>query len=278
MIKLIALDIDGTLLGKNKRVSKKNIAAINEARKKGIKFCIASGRAFNRVDKIAKEIGINESLEYVVTMNGGAIYKYDKNKKPVLIKETLFDIDDVKYIYNSALDNKLNCFSYSQDIKVAYVIKNKGAFIWFMKKISHRKIKVYTKDEMDQKAYKIIVYGKKKLIEKCKETLSQKNYEMFSWSYVSGNTANIEINPNGVDKIFALQDIAKVENITADEIMYFGDGDNDKKAMEWVGLSVAMKNASKHIKKIATQITGHHKKSGVAKALNEYLKSIESEK
>ncbi|QBQ07353.1 HAD superfamily hydrolase [Spiroplasma gladiatoris] len=273
MIKLITLDIDGTLLGKKKQVSKKNIEAIKKARESGIKICIASGRALNRIEKIAEQIGVMDSLEYVITMNGAAIYKYNQKKEPELISETLFSKNDVKYIYNCAMDNRLNCFSYSKDIKKAYVIKNKGPFIWFMKKISKRNIIIYKRDEMDEQAYKIIIYGNKKRINKCRETLELKKYEMFSWSYLSGNTANIEVNPNGVDKMFALQNIAKLENINSDEIMYFGDGDNDKRVMQWAGHGVAMKNAAKHVKKVANYITGHHKKSGVAQMIEKYLNS-----
>ncbi|AOG60092.1 HAD superfamily hydrolase [Spiroplasma helicoides] len=276
MIKLITLDIDGTLLGKKKKVSSENIKAINEARKKGIKICIASGRALNRVDEIAHEIGVADSQEYVITMNGAAIYKYDENKKPQLIQETLFPIEDVIYIYNAVLENGANCFSYSYDPDIAYIIRDKGLFIWFMKKISHRTIRIYEKDKMDQKAYKIIIYGKKKQVDKIKKQLEKRNYEIFSWSYVSGNTANLEVNPNGVDKLYALQDLAKLENIQQEEIMYFGDGDNDKKVISWAGHGVAMKNASKDIKDIADHITGHHKKSGVAKKIYEYLEELEN--
>ncbi|AHI52489.1 Cof-type HAD-IIB family hydrolase [Spiroplasma culicicola] len=271
MIKLIALDIDGTLLGSRKKVTKQNIQAIKAAREQDIKICIATGRSASRVEPIAREIGIIDNNEYIICLNGGGIYQYDKDKKLQKIKETLFSIDDVKYIYDNAVENKINCFSYNEDPKSTYVIKNRGAFIWFMKKISGRKAFVYDNQKTDQKAYKVIAYGKKKNILAAKPKFAAKNYEMFSWSYVSNKTMNIEISPVGVDKLYALQEVSKIYNIKQEEVMYFGDGDNDKRAIEWAGVGVAMKNAASHIKEAASHTTGHHKKSGVAQKINEII-------
>ncbi|QEH61392.1 HAD superfamily hydrolase [Spiroplasma chinense] len=271
MIKLIALDIDGTLLGKKKKVSKRNIAAINAAREAGVKICIATGRSNARVEDIAKAIGITKNQEHLICLNGGGIYKYDENEKLQTVKETLFSIDEVKFIYNTALDENINCFSYSEDTKTAYVIKNKGPFVWFMKKITKKKIEIYKRDEMDQRAFKVITYGNKENIAKARKAFETKKFEMFSWSYVSNKTVNIEINPPGVDKLFALQEVASLYNIKPEEVMYFGDGDNDKRAIAWAGHGVAMKNAAKHVKEAAKHTTDHHKKSGVGKKIEELV-------
>ncbi|WP_339021139.1 HAD family hydrolase [Spiroplasma endosymbiont of Atherix ibis] len=262
MIKLIALDVDGTLVKKKNRVSKSNIETINEARKKGIKICIATGRNITRTQRVAKLIGIDLAQEYLITLNGGAVYKYDKNANLTLIEEHLFTLEDFKFIYNKAKENKLSTFSYAKDPKISYVVK-KNLFTYILKKVSHRKLIKYDRDTIKDTSYKIIVYGNSKGIAKLKEEIKDKEYEMFSWSYVP-HSSNIEINPKGVDKLYSLQKVAKAYGIKPEEIMYFGDGDNDKRSLNWVGQGVAMRNSKKDLKNVVKNITKSNKKHGVA--------------
>ncbi|AGR41833.1 Cof-type HAD-IIB family hydrolase [Spiroplasma diminutum] len=261
MIKLIALDIDGTLVKRKNIVSKINIKAITEARKKGIKICIATGRNITRAKKVAKAIGIDVNQEYLISLNGGATFKYDENAKPILIEEHLFTLEDFKLIYDNAKENNLSSFSYAKDPNIAYVLK-KDLFTYVLKKYSHRKLVKYDRNKIKDTSYKIVVYGKPKGISNLKEALKEKEFEMFSWSYVP-HSSNIEINPKGVDKLYSLQNIAKKYNIKPEEIMYFGDSDNDKRAIEWVGQGIAMGNSKKHLKELAKDATKTNKRHGV---------------
>ncbi|AUM62384.1 Cof-type HAD-IIB family hydrolase [Spiroplasma monobiae] len=272
MVKLIALDVDGTLVKKKNLVSKKNINAINEARKKGVKICIATGRNITRAVKVAKAIGIDLAHEYVITLNGGATYKYDGLATPKLIEEHLFEMDDFKTIYDKAKQYRLSTFSYAEDPNVSYVVK-KNFFTYVLKKVSGRKLIKYNRDEIDGKSYKIIIYGNKKGIAKIKEDLKPKGYEMFSWSYVP-HSSNIEVNPKGVDKLYALQKVAANYGIDSKDIMFFGDGDNDIKAIKWVGHGIAMGNSKKDLKEIASGSTKTNKRHGVGHyIIKELLKS-----
>lgn len=271
MIKLIAVDIDGTLLAKRRKVSKANIRALNLAREQGIKIVIATGRNIKRAIPIAKLIGLDLHQEYVVCLNGGATYKFDEKGEAQLLEETLFSIEDVKYIYNSAQDCKINCFSYSENPAESYVIKKSGFFVYLMKKLSNRVPKVYIRDTMDQRAYKVIAYGKEDKINNLKETLKEKKYEIYSWSYRLKKSVNIEISPVNIDKKHALQKILRYYNLKSEEVMYFGDGQNDLRSIQWAGHGVAMGNAADEIKQEANHITLHHKKSGVAYKIHELI-------
>ncbi|WP_338985321.1 Cof-type HAD-IIB family hydrolase [Spiroplasma endosymbiont of Diplazon laetatorius] len=261
MVKLIALDVDGTLVKKKNLVSKVNIKAINEAREQGVKICIATGRNISRAMKVAKAIGIDLAHEYVITLNGGATYKYEGTAKPKLIEEHLFELEDFKIIYDKAKEYKLSTFSYAKDPGVSYVVK-KNLFTYVLKKVSGRKLVKYNRDTITDTSYKIIIYGNKKGIAKIKEDLKPKEYEMFSWSYVP-HSSNIEVNPKGVDKLYALQNVAKEYGIDAKDIMFFGDGDNDMRAIKWVGHGIAMGNSKKDLKEIAKNQTKSNKKHGV---------------
>ncbi|WP_339034386.1 HAD family hydrolase [Spiroplasma endosymbiont of Cantharis rufa] len=261
MIKLIALDIDGTLVKRRNLVSKTNIKAIKEARKKGIKICIATGRNISRAKNIAKAIGLDSAQEFLISLNGGATFKYNEKAEPIMVEEHLFELEDFKYIYDVAKENKLSCFSYAKDPNIAYVLK-KDLFTYVLKKFSHRKLIRYNRDTVKDTSYKIVVYGKPSGISDLKEKLKDKEFEMFSWSYVP-HSSNVEINPKGVDKLYSLQNVAKSYGIKAEEIMYFGDSDNDQRAIEWVGQGIAMGNSKKHLKELASNSTKTNKKHGV---------------
>lgn len=271
MIKLIAVDVDGTLLGKKKKVAPETITALNAARAQGIKVVIATGRNFKRTEAIARAIGSDKNQEFVVCLNGGGTYKFDEQGQVQTINETLFSIEDVKYIYDEAVQAKVNCFAYSQDPKVTYVIKNRGFFIWFMKRISKRKPRIYNKVVMDMPAYKILACGKQAHMETLIKKVKVKNFEVYSWSYVSDKTVNIEISPVGVDKKHALEKVVASYKISPEEVMYFGDGQNDARSIEWAGLGIAMGNASEEVKAVANQATIHHKKNGVAHKIKELI-------
>ena len=74
MIKLIAIDLDGTLFDSKKNISKENKEAIKLAKEKGIKIVIATGRPVNGVLPILEELGLNDNDDYVIIYNGLVIY------------------------------------------------------------------------------------------------------------------------------------------------------------------------------------------------------------
>lgn len=268
---MIALDLDGTLIGKGRKVSKENIKAINMAREAGMKICIDTGRSISRVLSIAKEIGSFEFEEFVICLNGGGIYKLKKDFSYEIIKEVFFEIEDVNSIYEKSKELKINCFSYIEDPKISYVIKKGGLFIWFMKKITNRKLIIFNNKNIKHRAYKVIACGKKNNIQDLKKFIENKNYESYAWSYVSKKTMNIEISPPNVDKVNALKIVSDIYNIVKEEVIYFGDGENDRRSIEWAGVGVAMENASHSIKSSANEIAPHHKKNGVSYKIHRFI-------
>lgn len=74
MYKIIACDLDETLLSDDRSISKENIEAIQKAKELGVKFVLATGRGYNTVDGTLKELGLYDlENEYVISYNGGAI-------------------------------------------------------------------------------------------------------------------------------------------------------------------------------------------------------------
>lgn len=95
-IKVIALDLDGTLLNSEKKISPRNLAAIRAAQEKGVKVVLTTGRPLKAMDFLLQEIGTaGLSDEYTITFNGGLV---QKNTGEIIAK-TVFSRDDVVRIY-----------------------------------------------------------------------------------------------------------------------------------------------------------------------------------
>ena len=80
MIRLIAMDLDGTLLDDEKKISAVNRQAIDEARKKGVRIVLCSGRSKKSMDRYVKELDLNYSGEYWIASNGACIYEGDRKE------------------------------------------------------------------------------------------------------------------------------------------------------------------------------------------------------
>ncbi|AXK50953.1 Cof-type HAD-IIB family hydrolase [Spiroplasma alleghenense] len=271
MIKMIVVDIDGTLAYKKSKVSKENIAAIRKAKEKGICVVIATGRNINKIKKVAEQIDSHMDKSPIVSLNGGMIHYWDENQIPEVTFKHPFEPKDASEIFELAKKNKVILFAYCEDDNLAYVNKKTGLFIWFLKRVSKRKIALFDKVKEPILVMKFICYGKNENINNFRAEMTKKKFETYAWSYVTKGTTNLEVNPHTVDKSTALKQIATEMKIKPSEIVYFGDGENDLKSIQWAGLGVAMDNAPEKIKAEANDVTLHHKKHGVAVKINELL-------
>ncbi|ASP27893.1 HAD superfamily hydrolase [Spiroplasma corruscae] len=267
-IKLIVMDIDGTILGKGHEVTSKTLEALQMARSKNVKICLATGRHFYRTKKIAETILSDINQDYVICLNGAGLYKYNEKKSIDIIEEKVFTVEEFQWIYNEAKKLKLNCWSYDKQEKTAHVIK-RSFFTMFLNKIANRKSVVFKKDTKNI-AFKILANGKSKSISKLKKILRERKFRIYDWSY-SDASKRIEISPKGVNKAYAVKKIAELENISKDNIMFFGDGDNDKELLGWCKYGVAMGNAHEEVAKNASYKTLKNTEDGVAHFINKNI-------
>ncbi|WP_338972761.1 Cof-type HAD-IIB family hydrolase [Spiroplasma endosymbiont of Panorpa germanica] len=274
MIKMIVVDIDGTLAYKKSKVSKENIEAIKKAKEQGISVVIATGRNINKIQKVAEQINSHVDKSPVVSLNGGMIHQWDENGNAEILFKKPFKPDESEEIFKIASENNVILFAYTEDDHLAYVNKKKSMFLFVLKRISKRKTKLFDKVKEPLQIMKFICFGKNDHINKFREEMTKRKFESYAWSYVSKGTTNLEVNPNSVDKSTALKLIAKQMNIKPSEIVYFGDGENDLKSIQWAGLGVAMENAPEAIKSEANEVALHHKKHGVAVKINEILENV----
>lgn len=268
-IKLIVLDLDGTLLKTKWKIHPDNVTMIRRVyqEKPDIKIVIATGRAPISTIPHAKACLINEKAGHVICYNGGSIIDIVENKQEVLFEKSLSE-QQVKEILDFAKENKLNIWGYSTDNKTAYINHRslKVLFVEYFNKLKVKKIK----NNQIPSFYKILLFCKKKnQVPKMLEKLSEKK----DLELATSSHSVIEVNPIGINKASAVQFLAKKWNIQPEEILACGDGMNDYKLLEWVKYGIAMDNGPDELKKIAYGITAKNTNAGVAKAISKYVLS-----
>ncbi|BBM40596.1 cof family hydrolase [Leptotrichia shahii] len=269
MIKLIAIDMDGTLLNEKKHIDKAQKEAIHEAIEAGIKIVLCTGRPLYGILPFYEELGLSEldSEGYVILNNGCSIHK---TKDWKLIDQVNFTSDDIEYLYK---------FSESYDINFTLVndtyyfnigrkptdelIKDAGFVFSNITDISLEEAK-----SGKHKIMKIMFLGDPEIMadfqEKNEDIIKSKYSGVLSQSYV------YEVFPKDNNKGTGLKKLAEKLGIKQEEVMAIGDGNNDIEMFEYANYSVAMKNATELAKKAAKYETDSNENDGVAKAIRKY--------
>lgn len=265
MIKLIAIDLDDTLLNKEKEISLANVNAISKARLKGIKVVIASGRPFFRISPILEALGLKTANDYVIAFNGGRV---TNGLNSVVFYEKTINNQSLKSIYDVLRKYDL-CFNVYQD-----------SFIYTSKlEDSITELPVYkginfihlSEEGMNNLAYahKVIFADSKEKIEKYKDLIIHRLGNDFSIVRTTPNF--LEILPKGTSKGEMLKKICGMMNINKENVMAIGDEENDLSMFNEASISVAMENATNSIKERATFITKSCEESGVAYAILNFI-------
>lgn len=272
-IRLIATDLDGTLLNKNYGLSDANAEALEKAAEKGVVTVIATGRSFLSIPEEVKQI---KGLEYAVTANGAKVNKlpsgelvygkyiddvaidkvWDTLTKPNIMLEVFFEgipyVDNLDYIEPKILgvtDNYLNYFRSSR--------KPVGSIYEF---INEHKNQIENINLVFRDPY-------------TREDTFDQLRGAPEYSLTSSFPFNLEIGGVNVNKADAIEYISKKNNIDQSQTLCIGDNINDAEMISYAGIGIAMADAVDEVKKIADDITKGHDDSGVAHAINKYVLS-----
>lgn len=283
MIKVIASDMDGTLLNSRHEISEENLQAIRKAQELGIHFVIITGREFNSVNSYVKQFNLNCEC---ILMNG-AEYR-DKHGK--VVKTISMDKDQVKEIldimdkenlvaeiftndgvfvtdkdnHKESIFERFKIFSpYMSDEEVLDFIENRSE-IMNVKTIEN--LEEFFNSEIE--VLKIITFNKDAdFIAAAKEKLRK----IDNLAVASTFSNDIELNNIRAQKGIILADVIEKMGIKRDEVIVIGDSFNDYSMFTEFENSFAMENAIPEIKEIAKYITTSNDEAGVAKAIYKAL-------
>ena len=270
MIKLIAIDMDGTLLNEKKHIDKAQKEAIHEAIEAGIKIVLCTGRPLYGILPFYEELELHElDLEgYVILNNGCSIHSTHDWK---LIDSAKMTADDIDYLYKFSEEKDDINFTLVDEKHYFNIGKKPTDELIMDANFVFSDITDITLEEAKSGKYNIVkamyLGNPEKMAEfhSNYENILKENYsEVLSQPYV------YEVLPKGNNKGTGLKALAEKLGIKQEEVMAIGDGNNDVEMLEYANYGVAMGNATELARKAAKYITDTNGNDGVAKAIKKY--------
>lgn len=271
-IKLIAFDLDGTLLRDNKEVSGRTIEALLKAAERGIWMVPTTGRLY---DGIPEKIRTLPFIRYVIAANGAEVY--DAVKKKALHREEL------------AVAEAERIFDYAKEAPVIFGCYQGGRG-WMDQRDVGRMEEFAISPSLYQtmkSTYFPVEDLRRFLVEsgdtvqklmmffsdpEARERLLKQMPGDFPKLAVSSSISNnIEVNAGAANKGAALRFLCEHLQLEREESVAFGDGTNDLTMLREAGIGVAMGNAAKEVRDAADQVAKTNEEDGVAVWIEEYL-------
>lgn len=289
MYKLVAIDLDGTLLNSYGEVSNKNKEAIQKSIEKNVEIVLSSGRPIMSVKNLANEIGCNN---YIICGNGAITY----------------DIQNEEIIYNRFLEKakvlqiiricEENSIFYNIYTKDTILTKNLNYNILFYHQENASKpedkktritlmqnIEEYIQNRKEEDYLKITICDNDKVIfgSIIRKLRTIKDVDVLDVAHMSrkiikDGTQDVlmeyyytEITNTNVDKWQAIENLIEKLGIKREEVIAIGDNINDAEMVKNAGLGIMMQNSAPYIKEIADVIVKDNDNDGVAQALEKYI-------
>ncbi|AGB41735.1 HAD-superfamily hydrolase, subfamily IIB [Halobacteroides halobius DSM 5150] len=259
--KLVAVDMDDTLLDENQQISKKNREVISSLLDQKINIVLASGRPYASLATYADNLGVVLPL---ITANGS------------LIKCSLTDKIYHKLNLNLKYAQEILTYAQEYDYEISVYYEDKIITNYSARAKLHRELKevnniVLDKNlELESDPIKLLLHHQEdEILEQGFKDLEDKYEEQL---YItSAGVESIEVMTQGANKGNALTYIMNKLNIKPEEVIAIGNGDNDLPMFEVAGLAVAMGNSLEQVKQQADFVTKSNQQDGVAYALEKFI-------
>ena len=271
-IKIIALDLDGTLLDSDKKLSRANYDALKAAAEAGIEIVPATGRLYRGMPAVIRELPY---IRYAITINGAQVLDVQSGETICACEISNKDALDL-CAYLSALPVLYDCYWDGKAFAGRKLYENADKYIsdyhsLKMMKDLRRPVEDFESflSEGSKAPQKMQVFTKDQTLRSELMTAIAERFPQFA--VTTSLPENIEINNAEVDKGKALLDLAARLGFDRTQTMAFGDGLNDITLLKAAGTGVAMGNAHPDVKKIADRVTADCDHDGVALVINGLL-------
>ncbi len=251
MYKIIACDLDETLLKLDRTIDQKDIEAIAMAREKGVKFVPATGRGYNSVQETLQELGLKQQEgEYVISYNGGAITE-NKDNRLLHFEGLPFDLAQALYCRGRQYDVCVHV--YTRDMVYVYNLFQ-GEIDYLANRMEIQEI--FTEDIEFLRGQEIakVLYTN---TDRAYLNQIEKNLRDITGDIDVSYSSNryIEFNHRGVNKGQGLIALAKLLNVNLSETIAIGDNYNDLPMIKAAGLGVGVANTVESMKAECDYIT-----------------------
>jgi Cof subfamily protein (haloacid dehalogenase superfamily) len=260
LIKLVTIDLDGTLLDSRSEISKENREAIKCCMDKGIKVCLSTGKSMRCAEKIIRDLGLKD-----LQITSGGTMVVDSQLKPIYIKRIPRRIT-------------IKAARLAMENDVGFVLETTDGLLYYERYYPEIEL-FYNSGEVIEKVDDILtdhIVDNSLLF-----TFTVNKDHPFNSMLANNITKEVKIRRGGryflnilkadAGKVFGLKKIIEAYGICQSQVMAIGDNNNDKGTLEFAGLSVAMGNATDEIKEMADHVTVDNDNSGVAKAIYNHI-------
>ena len=234
--RLAAIDLDGTLLGPDKKISDENEAAVRRLTQNGVKVIIASGRRHQNSIRFQRQLQLSGPI---IACQGGLIRDGESGN---VIEAHFLPQSAAREIAPEAEKHGVQTIYYHLDH--LYVAERNNWWLdLYESRVGERAESLPNLDQLDgRRALKIVWYGDPAVLQKIRPEVSA----VYSGKVdvLSTESENLEFMPRGINKATALAKVAEQFGIARQEVLTFGDGENDVQMLTWAGMGIAMRHGN----------------------------------
>lgn len=278
-IKVIIMDVDGTLTNSQKKISDKTKETLIKAQNNGAILVLASGRPVTGLMDIGKELEMNQHHGLFIAFNGSKAI--DVQSGEILFNQTM-SIEEGKAV----LEHMKNFNVRPMIDKDDYLYVNNVYDCWV--NFNNQRVNIIEYESRGGKfklceiedLAQFVDFPLNKILVAADENYLKENYQAMAKPFInqlhSVFTAPMyfEFTANGIDKANALEKVLTPMGYKREEMIGFGDGHNDASMLKYVGTSIAMGNAVDELKEIADEITLSNDEDGIAISLMKHMPEL----
>ena len=268
MIKLIAIDMDGTLLNSKKELLEETKQYFKNFHNKNTEtlLVLCTGRPESGIRPYLKDLGYLEENHYIISQNGANIYESQTGKR---VMDAFVDSKAIQKWIELGKTHGISVMGAGVDYYYSFDEDPTEWMEFDVKLVSGKLKRIPTEESLNTDFYKILLMGDEEQLNEFEtyipEAWRDEFYVVRSQKYL------VEVLTKGVNKAFGLEKLAKELNFQPSEIAAIGDAANDIEMLEYAGLAIAMGNGSEEVKAISDIVTDTNENNGVIKAINKLI-------
>ena len=265
MYKLIAVDMDGTLLREDKTISNRTKKAISKAVEKGVKVVLASGRPIEGLERYLKELELLSADDYVMSFNGSVIQNV---KTRQVVSKNILKGSDLKRLYTLAKEIGVNIHAFTKAGCITPKMNEYTELEGRINGIAVHEVDFETIDA-DEDVIKVMFIDPQPILEEAMAHIPESFYNDFT--VVRSAPYFLEFLNKASSKGTGVKALGEYLGIKQDEIICIGDAGNDLDMIQFAGLGVAMGNAFEEVKEAADYVTCNNEEDGVAHVIEKFI-------